>query len=313
MPRPYNDGIMASRWKRLLLTVVLGAAAEAQTAAPPRKLEFEVASVKPTVIDEIKFKSGAVRLGSRVYGDRTEYTYMTLRQFIADAYQVRSWQVVGPAWLTTERFDAVCKMPAGSRKEDAPLMLQSLLADRFKLVLRREFKEQSVTALVVSKDGPKLKESSAETPPEGAGQAAPKKKDSSLGMTVGTADLRMTLEPTNSSVHVEASRMTMAYLADLLGRSTFRNGRPVVDMTGLEGSYEVTLDIPLAALGTTVIADAGAPDGNAEGLHPAEAASDPGGGRKLESLKSLGLELVSRKAPVEQLIVDHAEKRPTEN
>jgi len=61
------------------LTVLLAAAAEAQTAAPSRKLEFEVASVKPTAIDDIKFKSGAVRLGSRVYGDRAEYTYMTLR------------------------------------------------------------------------------------------------------------------------------------------------------------------------------------------------------------------------------------------
>ena len=313
MPRPYDDG-MASRWKRLLLTVLLAAAGGAQTAAPSRKLEFEVASVKPTAIDDIKFRSGAVRLGSRVYGDRAEYTYMTLRQLIADAYQVRSWQVVGPDWLTTGRFDVVCKMPAGSRKEDAPLMLQSLLADRFKLAMHRELKEQPVMALVVGKDGPKLKESPSEAPlnpgePSEVDRAANKKKDSSLGMTVGTTGVRMTLEPTNSSVHVEASRMTMAYLADLLGRSTFGNGRPVVDMTGLEGSYEVILDIPLAALGTAVIADAGVPDGPP----PAAAASDPGGGRKLESLKSLGLDLVSRRAPVEQLMVDHAEKTPTEN
>jgi uncharacterized protein (TIGR03435 family) len=309
---------MASRWKRSLLTVLLVAAAGAQTAAPSRKLEFEVASVKSTAIDDIKFRSGAVRVGSRVYGDRAEYTYMTLRQLIADGYQVRSWQVEGPDWLTTERFDVVCKMPAESRKEDAPLMLQSLLADRFKLAVHRELKEQAVTALVVSKDGPKLKESPSEAPlkpgePSEVDRAANKKKDSSLGMTVGTTGVRMTLEPTNSSVHVEASRMTMAYLADLLGRSTFSNGRPVVDMTGLEGSYEAILDIPLAAFGTAVIADAGVPDANAQGFPSAEAASDPGGGRKLESLKSLGLELVSRKAPVEHLIVDHAEKRPTEN
>jgi uncharacterized protein (TIGR03435 family) len=130
---------------------------------------------------------------------------------------------------------------------------------------------------------------------------------------IGPVGFRFMVDVANSSIHLEASRMTMAYLADLLGRSTFGNGRQVVDMTGLEGSYEVTLDIPLAALGTAVIADAGVPDGSAEGPTPAAAASDPGGGRKLESLKSLGLELVSRKAPVEQLIVDHAEKKPTEN
>jgi len=309
---------MASRWKRLLLTVLLAAAAEAQTAAPSRKLEFEVASVKPTAVDEIKFRSGAATLGSRVYGDRAEYTYMTLRQLIAEAHQVRSWQVEGPDWLTTERFDVVCKMPAGSRKEDAPLMLQSLLAERFQLAAHRELKEQAVMALVVSKDGPKLKESHSEAPlnagePSEVDRAANKKKGSSLDMTVGTTGLRMTLEPTNSSVHVEASRMTMAYLADLLGRSSFGNGHPVVDMTELEGSYEVILDIPLAAFGLAVTADADVPDGSAEGPPGAAAASDPGGGRKLDSLKSLGLELVSRKAPVEHLIVDHAEKRPTEN
>src|ERR1017187_2897784 len=233
---------MASRWKKLLLTVLLAAAGGAQTAAPSRKLEFEVASVKPTAIDDIKFRSGAVRLGSRVYGDRAEYTYMTLRQLIAEAYQVRSWQVVGPAWLTTERFDVVCKMPAGSRKEDAPLMLQSLLADRFKLAVHRELKEQSVTALVLGMGGPKLKESPSEAPlnlgeaPEEGDQAAPKKKEISLSMTVGTVSVHSTLDYTNSSVHVEASRMTMAYLADLLGRTTLDNGRPVVDMTGLAGN-----------------------------------------------------------------------------
>jgi uncharacterized protein (TIGR03435 family) len=309
---------MASRWKRSLLTVLLAAAAGAQTAAPSRKLEFEVASVKSTAIDDIKFRSGAVRVGSRVYGDRAEYTYMTLRQLIADGYQVRSWQVEGPDWLTSERFDVVCKMPAGSRKEDAPLMLQSLLADRFKLAVHRELKEQAVTALVVSKDGPKLKESPSEAPlkpgePSEVDRAANKKKDSSLGMTVGTTGVRMTLEPTNSSVHVEASRMTMAYLADLLTKTTLGNGRAVVDMTGLKGNYEVVLDIPIAALGMVGPTDAGVPDANAQEPRPAEAASDPGGGRKLRSLESLGLELQNRKAPVEQLIVDHVEKMPTEN
>jgi uncharacterized protein (TIGR03435 family) len=310
---------MRQAGSQLLLTVVLSVAVFAQ---PAGKLEFEVASVKPTAIDRIKLRSGEVRAGGRIHGDRAEYIYMTLRQLIAEAYQVRSWQVVGPG-LPTESFDIVCKMPAGSRKEDAPLMLQSLLADRFKLVVHRERKEQAVMALVVGKGGPKLKESPSEAPlnpgdtkgepPEGAGQAAPKKRDGSLGGTFGTTSIRGTLDYTNSSVHVETSRMTMAYLADLLGRTTLANGRPVVDMTGLEGSYEVVLDIPMAALGMVVATDAGAPDADAQGPHPAEAASDPGGGRKLESLKSLGLELVNRKAPVEQLIVDHAEKMPTEN
>jgi uncharacterized protein (TIGR03435 family) len=132
-------------------------------------------------------------------------------------------------------------------------------------------------------------------------------------MTVGTTSTHATFDEANSSVHVEASRMTMAFLAGWLGRSTFANDRPVLDMTGLKGNYEVVLDVPMDALGTAVNVDASAPDANAQGQHPAEAASDPGGGRKLQSLKNLGLELVSTKAPVEQLIVDRVEKKPTEN
>ena len=89
---------MVSRWKRSLLTVLLAAAAEAQTALP-RKLEFEVASVKPTAIDSETWtrqaRAGAIRVGKRIYGDRAEYTFMSLRQLIVDAYQVRSFQVVG--------------------------------------------------------------------------------------------------------------------------------------------------------------------------------------------------------------------------
>ena len=319
---------MASRWKRLLWTVVLGVAAEAQTAAPSRKLEFEVASVKPTAIDSDtwtrQLRAGALKVGKRINGDRAEYTFMTLRQLIVDAYQVRSFQVVGSDRLPTGRFDVVGKMPAGSRKEDAPLMLQSLLADRFKLVVHRESREQGVAALVVGKGGAKLKESPPEEPlkpgdtkgaaPEGAGQAAPGKKDASATMTLGTVGYHFTVDLANSSFHLEASRMTMGDLAELLMKADAGNGRAVVDMTGLKGSYEVILDIPIAAVGGIAAPmDAGVSNADAQGPRPAEAASDPGSGRMLRSLKSLGLELVNQKAPVEQVIVDHAEKTPTEN
>jgi len=253
---------MASRWKGLLLTVVLGAAAEAQTAAPSRRLDFEVASVKPTVIDSDTWtrqaRAGAIKVGKRINGDRAEYTFMTLRQLIVDAYQVRSFQVVGSDRLPTGRFDVVGKMPAGSRKEDAPLMLQSLLADRFKLVVHRESREQGVAALVVGKRGPNLKELPSEEPlnpdetkgaaSEGPGQTAPGKKDASATMTLGTVGYHFTVDLANSSFHLEASRMTMADLAELLMKADAGSGRAVVDMTGLKGNYEVVLDIPIAAV-----------------------------------------------------------------
>jgi uncharacterized protein (TIGR03435 family) len=284
-------------------------------------MEFEVASIKPTAIDPAgiarEANSGGLRVGARVYGDRAEYIYMTLRQLIAEAYEVSSYQLVGPEWLTSDRFDVVCKLPPGSRKEDAPFMLQALLADRFRLTVHRELKEQVVLALVVGKDGPKFRESPGEAPPnpvdtegrplQGAGQVGGRKTESNL--TVGTVGIRTSFDLANSSIHVEAKRMTMAYLVDMLMRVGIGNGHRVVDMTGLKGGYEVTFDLRLPARGGTdaSVASAG------QGPHPAEAASDPGSGGMLRSLKSLGLELQKQKAPVEQVIVDRVERTPTEN
>jgi uncharacterized protein (TIGR03435 family) len=244
---------------------------------------------------------------------------MSLRQLIAEAYQVNRFQVVGPDWLGAERFDVFAKIPAEARRKDAPVMLQSLLADRFKLLVHREFREQAISALVVAKEGPKLTESASESAPDsddaakkpadGAGQSAARKKGPGGDITVGTVGVRFTLDYANSSVHVEGTRMTMAELADVLTRAEAGNGRPVVDMTGLKGDYDVVLDIPFSAVGIVVPARGA----DANGAGPADLASDPGSGRMLRSLKSLGLELVNRRAPVEQVIVDHMEKAPVEN
>jgi uncharacterized protein (TIGR03435 family) len=287
-----------------------GVHANAQPAPQnARKLEFEVATIKPTAIE----MRTSVRGGERIAGDRAEYIFMTVRQLIAAAYQVRSWQVEGPDELVNARFDVVCKMPAESRKEDAHLMLQSLLAERFKLALHREVKQQNVLALVVAKDGPKLKESPAETSASPAKEEPPKTAAKNSGgaaaivLTNGPTRVSQTLDYANAVSRMEATRMTMPYLADLLGRTTLGNGNEVVDMTGLKGLYDVVLDIPFAAFG---IAD---PGSSAERGKPAEAASDPRGGWETRSLKNLGLELEKRRVPVEQLIVDHVLKTPTQN
>lgn len=78
------------------------------------------------------------------------------------AYGVKPYQITGPDWLATMRFDIVAKMPEGSKK-DAPKMLQALLEERFKLTTHRASAEHPVLALVVGKGGPKLK-ASAEKP-----------------------------------------------------------------------------------------------------------------------------------------------------
>ena len=329
------EGIIASRfiselcfWKKLLLTGLLAAAlvcpfllgvfkAEAQS----RKLEFEVASIKPTAVDlgAAQRSGSAIRNGTRIYGDRAEYISVHLRQLIAEAYQVRMFQVVAPlGGLPGARFDIVCKMPAGSRKENAPLLLQSLLADRFKLAVHREFREKDVWALVVGKGGPKFKESPSEVPlnpgdtkvesPEGAGPPVLRTKDgnTTISGTYGTTFIRSTLDYASLTHHVEASRMTMTYLADQVMNTTIANDRQVVDMTGLKGNYDVVYDFPMSEIPGIIVP-------TAQGSGPAEAASNPGSGGVLRAIRSLGLDLERRKVQVEQLIVDHVEKTPTEN
>jgi uncharacterized protein (TIGR03435 family) len=82
--------------------------------------------------------------------------------------------------------------------------------------------------------------------------------------------------------------------------------RPVVDMTALTDTYQVALDIPMEELKRAKTA--------AEGIHTADSASDPLGlSAMFAAVQQLGLRLEPRKTAVDVLVVDHAEKVPTEN
>jgi uncharacterized protein (TIGR03435 family) len=126
----------------------------------------------------------------------------------------------------------------------------------------------------------------------------------------GTVTTRM--DPSTQTIHIEASKVTMAGFAAMLTQLSQAGGRPVVDMTGLKGNYQVALDFSLAdlmAMARSVVpnlAGAAAPPGE-----PAATASEPGGTASIfAAVKALGLRLEQRKAPIEQLVIDHVEKTP---
>ncbi len=336
--------------KRILVSsaVCLLAAASllAQNTPGPA---FEVASIKPSNLDimklaqQIQAAGKMPKIGAVVEGTHAQYIFMGLKELIAEAYKVKPYQITGPDWLNTtglsgQRFDIDARMPEGSTKDQAPAMLQALLAERFKMVLHRDEKEHPVLALVVGKGGPKLKES-----PEGTAQdidpATPLKPgeqqidtpEGPMRMTTdtatGTATINMgkrgkfteKLDPSTMTLHIETSQTTMSAFADMLTQLTQMtggSGTQVVDMTDLKGSYVVGIDFSLADLmkmaQTMGIA---IPGGNplAGGSSPAEAASDPGGSTINAAVQALGLKLESRKAPTLQLVIDHIEKMPTEN
>ena len=138
------------------------AAPAAQASAAT--MTFEVATVRvsaPMSADQAMRTRAVGRLGAHLDGLRAQYTYMTLKTLVVYAYKLRPDQVSGPDWMASEHFDIVARLPEGATEDDAPKMLQALLADRFKLVVHYEMQERPVLALVVAKGGPKLKDSPA--------------------------------------------------------------------------------------------------------------------------------------------------------
>jgi len=136
----------------------------AQTANS--QLTFEVASVRPSAPVP---PSGGVYFGPARGGPGTPdpgqitWSYATLKVMLLTAYDVKNYQISGPAWLDTERYDAIAKVPADGTKEQVRVMWQNLLAERFGLIVHHESREFQVEELVVAKGGPKLKETSWDT------------------------------------------------------------------------------------------------------------------------------------------------------
>ena len=150
------------------LIIFTSCAAFGQAAA--ESPTFEVASVKPAEPQtgmgiRVMMRGGP---GSADPGQIT-YSNVSLKNVLTIAYAVKGYQINGPKWLDSERFDIVAKIAKGATKEQFQLMLQNLLAERFKLTLHHETKELPMYALVVGKSGPKLKESVEEDPAAGAG------------------------------------------------------------------------------------------------------------------------------------------------
>jgi len=300
--------------------LLVAAAAIAQT--PAAGLAFEVASIKLSgPPDQAKIMSGGV--GMKVDGARVDIGFLSLVNLICTAYNVKAYQISGPDWMSAQRFDIMAKLPAGARQDQVPEMLQALLAERFKLTIHRASKEIQIYALVVGKNGPKLKESPPDQPSASAADGAAPSTDTSLrvsgdpqkGMTVsnglGSGTVKMTMA--NGAMHMESLKMSMPQFAEALARFL---DHPVVDMTAIKGNYQMALDLSMEDL-MNAVRSAGmqvpAGAGGMAGRGAAEGASDPSSSSLFNNVQRLGLKLEARKAPVDQIVIDHLERLPTEN
>jgi uncharacterized protein (TIGR03435 family) len=195
------------------LAVFLASVASAVAQPGPA---FEVASVK--VAPPRSGPSGFTALDTDPAMVR--YSNITLQNLIAMAYRMDSDRVRGPAWLSEQMYDVAAKLPAGASKDQVPRMLQSLLAERFKLASHRESREQRAWFLVVGKNGSRLKK---------AQEAA----DSDLQQVRGSA-LPAQIWPGG----IRGRAIPIAILAGMLTRAT---GSQVVDRTGLAGAFDIDL------------------------------------------------------------------------
>jgi uncharacterized protein (TIGR03435 family) len=251
-------------------------------------LPYEVASVKPN-------KSGGMSIMGWVSPNRYT-TGGTVDSLIKEAYEVQDDQIVGaPKWLTSAKYDieatidpfAGGKLDFDHRMLQSRLILQSLLADRFKLTLHHETKELPVYALVIAKNGPKMHQATpGDTYPNGMkdmyGKGHGMVIEAGRGLIVGQG-------------------IPFAVLVGALQHQQL--GRTVVDKTGLTGKFDFTLqwtpDVIQSQPGSQQgMGDSPSPDADVSIFTAIQ--------------EQLGLKLEPQKGPMDVLVIEHIEK-PSEN
>lgn len=234
-------------------------------------LVFEVATIKPS-------KPDAVGRGFRVNGRNFSTINTSLSDLIAFAYDLQSRQITGaPAWAESDKYDLGAKPEADGapNSQQLKIMVQKLLADRFKLTFHHDKKELSVYTLNVSKTGAKLTKSEADP------NSLPGLGFRGLGAFM-------------------ARNATMPDFANVM--QTTALDRPVVDQTGLTGHYDFTLnwtpdEFQFPGLGI-------------KPPPPSDKDANPDLFTAIQ--QQLGLKLEATKAPAGVLVIDHVEK-PSEN
>lgn len=228
---------------------------------PPKDVAFEVASIRPS-------QPGHVGSYTQTLKNRFQMTNMPVREWLKIAFGVDDYAINGPAWLNDKRFDLIAKFPEGTSYKAIPDMLKALLVERFELKVRWETKPVKGLALMRGKKDPKL------SPTAFSGQG---------GTTKGRGLVRF-------------KDGTVRDFATLLSAEL---QRPVVDKTGVQGSFDIALRWnPGEGLGAGETSDGA--------LVEAAALSDA-------VREQLGLELKADTVMVPLLVVEHIAVSPSEN
>jgi uncharacterized protein (TIGR03435 family) len=269
--------------------------------------QFEVASIRPSGPPG----GDHMNVGVHIDGQQLRCTYLAVKDYIAAAYNVKIYQIQGPDWIGGERFDISAKLPAGATDEQVPDMIKALLAERFQMKFHRETKDFPVYGLVVAKGGLKMKESPKE--PDAGGDPDDKRKATNVSATGGRGGVHVDYGGGSSFTFADnkfsGRKLAMTNFAEVLARFS---DRPVINMTGLDGSYDFDLEFTPEDYQAMLIRSAIA----AGVVLPPEALralSGASGDSMANALEKLGLKMETRKAPLEMLVIDHVLRAPTEN
>jgi len=277
-----------------MLRLILGGLA--LCAAALAQQTFEVASLKPSApsdganprLAELQAKTLARMYDSHPRGwlpvqkGRLTVKNQALAGLIASAYRMRQSEVSGPSWMADARFDIEATFPEGTPKTAVTDMLRALLEERFGLAVHREEKEAAGYALVVAKGGAKLtpaaEQEQEEAPPvdEEARRAAINK---------AILQLQAARRENYDANSWRAANVTLAQVADWLSPLV---GKPVTDATGIDGKYDLDLQVVRFGDDTQEYAVA-------------------------QALANFGLKLEARKVTVSTVVVDRVERKPKEN
>ncbi len=287
----------------------------AKVLPPPPPAVFDVATIKPSQPD--------AQLRGRINGGTVDVTGATLKFLIAFAWELNpnDSEVIAnaPKWLDSDRFDILAKVATDAQGRTSPdaaqidivdlrHMVQALLEDRFQLKTHME--DRPISAYTLIAVNPKLKKADPLSRTRCAEGPGPDGKDPRIATPILNR-LLTCQNMTMAQICEEFQRVAGGYIYS-----------PVLDSTGLKGSYDFTLSFSsvdqtraaAAGSGSSSAGGSGSPAAGGAGAST-DGASDPSGALTLFDAvnRQLGLKLEKQRRPVPVLVIDHIDEKPTEN
>ncbi len=284
---------------KLILSLLLAPVLFAQG---PQRVEFEVASVRPAA--PIAGVGAQTPAAAQLNPSQIRLTYLTMKDFITRAYGVKAYQVAGPDWLITERYDINATIPAGATLAQVPQMMQALLEDRFGLKMHRSQKEFAVYVLERSKRPFTLTEVQAVTPETAGMGVAPTRTGQGVALNLEGGGFFSFADS-----KAEGKRMSMDMLANTL---TPFLGLPAINGSDIKGLYDFSFslapeDFSSMMMRAAVNRGVQVPPQLLAQLESMQPSSF------FNALDKVGLKLEKSKAPLEVINIDELKKTPTEN